>query len=145
MKLLLKIFGVLLIAATVAFGALFFLPGERIARIAAERISTMTGRDVTMTGETSISFYPVLGISTGKTTIATADWAQGGPMLSADSLKVGVDPIALIKGDVRITGLEIARPRIVIERDENGRGNWQIGVDGVATSGQGSDAASTLR
>lgn len=141
MKLLLKIFGVLLIAAIVAFGALFFLPGERIARIAAERISTMTGREVTMTGETSISFYPVLGISTGKTTIATADWAQGGPMLSADSLKVGVDPIALIKGEVRITGLEIARPRIVIERDKNGRGNWQVGVDGVATSGQGSDAA----
>ena len=140
MKLLLKILGVLLIAVILAFGALFFLPGERIARIAAERISTMTGREVTMTGETSISFYPVLGISTGKTTIATADWAQGGPMLSADSLKVGVDPIALIKGEVRITGLEIARPRIVIERDKSGRGNWQIGVDGVATSGQGSDA-----
>ena len=137
MKFLLKILGFVLIAAILAVGALFFLPGERIASIAAERISTMTGREVTMTGDTSISFYPVLGISTGKTTIATADWATGGPMLSADSLKVGVDPIALIRGEVRITGLEVASPRIVIERDKAGRGNWEIGVDGVATTGQG--------
>ncbi|MFX0540676.1 AsmA family protein [Roseovarius sp. S4756] len=137
MKFLVKVLGFVLIAAVLALGALFFLPGERIARIAAERISTMTGREVTMTGDTSISFYPVLGISTGKTTIATADWASGGPMLTADSLKVGVDPVALIGGEVRITGLEVARPRIVIERDKNGRGNWEIGIDGVASTGQG--------
>ena len=137
MKFVLKILGFVLIAAVLAIGALFFLPGERIASIAAERISTMTGREVTMTGDTSISFYPVLGISTGKTTIATADWATGGPMLSADSLKLGVDPIALIRGEIRITGLEVASPRIVIERDKAGRGNWEIGVDGVATTGQG--------
>ncbi len=143
MKFLLKILGFVLIALILAVGALFFLPGERIARIAADRISTMTGREVTMTGDTSISFYPVLGISTGKTTIATADWAEGGPMLTADSLKVGVDPIALIGGEVRITGLEVASPRIVIERDKNGRGNWEIGVAGVATTGQGAGAQGT--
>ncbi|MFX0544080.1 AsmA family protein [Roseovarius sp. S1116L3] len=141
MKFLVKVLGFVLIAAILALGALFFLPGERIARIAAERISTMTGREVTMTGETSVSFYPVLGISTGKTTIATAGWASGGPMLTADSLKVGVDPIALIGGEVRITGLEVARPRIVIERDKNGRGNWEIGIDGVASTGQGDGTA----
>jgi AsmA protein len=148
MKFLLEILGFVLIALILAVGALFFLPGERIARIATERISTMTGRQVTMTGDTSISFYPVLGISTGKTTIATADWAQGGPMLTADSLKVGVDPIALIGGEVRITGLEVANPHIVIERAADGRGNWEIGVDGVASSGQeeapGSDSGNAL-
>lgn len=134
MKFLFKLVGFVLVAVAIAVGALFFLPGERIARIAAERISDMTGREVTMTGETSISFYPVLGISTGKTTIANADWATGGPMLSADSLKVGVDPVALIRGEVRITGLEVAGPSIVIERSKAGRGNWQIGVDGVAST-----------
>ncbi len=136
MKFLLKLLGFILVAALIAVGALFFLPGERIARIAAERISDMTGREVTMTGDTSISFYPVLGISTGKTTIANADWGTGGPMLSADSLKLGVDAMALIRGDIRITGLEVMQPRIVIERGEDGRGNWQIGVAGVASSEQ---------
>ncbi|PVA11271.1 AsmA family protein [Pelagivirga sediminicola] len=136
MKFIFKLLGFVLIAVILAVGALFFLPGERIARIAAERISDMTGREVTMSGETSISFYPILGISTGATTIANAEWGTGGPMLSAKSFKVGVDPMALIAGDIKITGLEITDPSIVIERDRNGRGNWQIGVDGVASSGQ---------
>ncbi len=140
MKFLLKLLGFILVAVLIAVGALFFLPGERIARIAAERISDMTGREVTMTGDTSISFYPVLGISTGKTTIANADWGTGGPMLSADSLKLGVDAMALIRGDIRITGLEVMQPRIVIERGKDGRGNWQIGVAGVASSEQGGTA-----
>lgn len=140
MKFLLKLLGIILVAVLIAVGALFFLPGERIARIAAERISDMTGREVTMTGDTSISFYPVLGISTGKTTIANADWGTGGPMLSADSLKLGVDAMALIRGDIRITGLEVVQPRIVIERGKDGRGNWQIGVAGVASSEQGGTA-----
>ncbi len=140
MKFLLKLLGFVLVAVLIAVGALFFLPGERIARIAAERISDMTGREVTMTGDTSISFYPVLGISTGKTTIANADWGTGGPMLSADSLKLGVDALALIRGDIRITGLEVMQPRIVIERGKDGRGNWQIGVAGVASSEQGGTA-----
>ena len=146
MKFILKLVGFVLIGALVALGALFFLPGERIARIAAERISEMTGREVTMNGDTSISFYPVLGISTGQTTIANADWATGGPMLSAGSLKVGIDPIALLRGEIRITEMEVIQPHIVIERDKEGRGNWQIGVDGGATSEQaGTSAASDAK
>jgi AsmA protein len=141
MKLILKLAGFILVAALIAVGALFFLPGERIARIAADQISGLTGRDVQMAGDTTISFYPVLGISTGRTTIANADWSDAGPMLEADSLKVGVDPLALIRGDIRITGLEAAAPRIILERAKDGRVNWEIGVDGVASSGQSGGTA----
>lgn len=136
MKLLLKLFGIVLVAAALAVGALFFLPGERIARIAADQISALTGREVQMTGDTTVSFYPVLGISTGRTTIANAAWSEAGPMLEADSLKVGVDPLALIRGDIKITGLEATGPKIILERAADGRVNWQIGVDGVASTGQ---------
>lgn len=141
MKFLLKLFGFLLVAAVLALGAVFFLPGERIAGIAAERISAMTGRKVEMTGETKISFYPVLGISTGETTIANAEWSDAGPMLRAESFKVGVDPVALIGGDVRITGLEAVGPTIILERARDGRVNWELGVAGVAPSGQSGEGA----
>ncbi|MCZ4354343.1 AsmA family protein [Roseovarius aestuarii] len=141
MKFLLKLIGFILVAALLAVGAVFFLPGERIARIAADQISSLTGREVQMTGDTTVSFYPVLGISTGRTTIANASWSDAGPMLEADSLKVGVDPLSLIKGDIRITGLEAVAPKIILERAKDGRVNWQIGVDGVAPSGQSDGGA----
>lgn len=141
MKLLGRLLIIVIVAVVLGLGALFFLPGDRIARIAADQITAMTGRRVEMSGETTISFYPVLGISTGRTTIANADWSDAGPMLSTDSLKVGVDPMALIRGDIRITGLEAVKPAIVLERAKDGRVNWELGVEGVAPSGQTGEGA----
>ncbi|MBZ8117122.1 AsmA family protein [Roseovarius sp. LXJ103] len=142
MKFLAKLIGFALVIVLIMVGALFFLPGDRIARIAADQISSITGRDVTMTGDTEISFYPVLGISTGPTTIAGAEWSDGPAMLAAQSLKVGVDPLALLRGDIRITGLEVVEPAIYLERGADGRVNWEIGVEGVAPSGQSEGAVS---
>lgn len=136
MKWLLRLIGILLLVVIVAGGAVFFLPGERIAKIAADQISNMTGRRVTMSGDTAVSFYPVLGISTGRVEVANADWSDAGPMMTATSLKVGVDPVALFGGDIKITGLEAVGPKILLERAKDGRVNWEIGVEGVAPSGQ---------
>lgn len=135
MKWIIRLIGLLVVIVAILLGALFFLPGERIAKIAADQIKTMTGRQVEMTGETTLSFYPVLGISTGRVTVANADWSDAGPMVSADSFKVGVDPSVLWGGDIRITGLEAVNPTILLERAADGRVNWELGVEGVAPSG----------
>lgn len=139
MRWLLRLVGLVIVLALVAVVSLFMLPGDRIARIAAEQISNATGRKVTMTGDTTVSFYPVLGVSTGAVTVANADWSDAGPMLKADSLKIGVEPTALFGGDIRITGLEAVKPQILLERAANGRVNWELGVEGVAPSGQAGD------
>ncbi|MEL7013222.1 MAG: AsmA family protein, partial [Pseudomonadota bacterium] len=117
----------------------FMLPGDRIAKLASDQISNLTGREVTMSGDTRVSFYPILGVSTGAVTIANADWSDKGPMFAADSLKIGVEPQALWGGDIRITGLEAQSPRVHLEKAADGRVNWELGVDGVAPSGQSGD------
>ncbi len=136
MRLLLRLVGLVIVVVVVAVGSLLLLPGDRIAKIAAEQISSATGRDVSFSGRTTISFYPVLGVSTGEVLVANADWSDGGPMLEADSLKIGVEPVALFGGDIRITGLEAVNPSVLLERAADGRVNWQLGVEGVAPSGQ---------
>lgn len=141
MRWVFRLLGLVVVMLAIVLGALFFLPGERIARIAADQISKATGRQVTMSGETTISFYPILGVSTGAVEIANADWSDAGPMLRADGFKIGVEPQALFGGDIRITGLEAVNPEIRLERARDGRVNWELGVEGVAPSGQ-SDSAS---
>jgi len=141
MRWVFRLIGLLVVIIVVAVGSLFLLPGDRIARIAADQISSATGRKVTMQGDTKISFYPVLGVSTGVVEVANADWSEAGPMLRADSLKIGVEPNALFGGDIRITGLEMVNPAIRLERAANGRVNWELGVDGVAPSGQSDGGA----
>ncbi|MEM7733421.1 MAG: AsmA family protein [Pseudomonadota bacterium] len=133
--LLVVILGIGLVATVL------MLPGERIARLASDQISNLTGREVIMSGETTISFYPILGVSTGAVSIANADWSDNGPMFQADSLKIGVEPQALWGGDIRITGLEAQSPRVHLERAADGRVNWELGVEGVAPSGQTGEGA----
>ncbi|QFT91965.1 putative assembly protein [Roseovarius sp. THAF9] len=145
MRWLIRIFMIVLAAAVLGIAAVFFLPGERIASIAADQLSRMTGREVTMSGETTISFYPVLGVSTGAVTVANADWAGEAPMFKAKSLKIGVEPQALFGGDIRITGLEAVGPQINLHRATDGRVNWELNIEGVAPSGQGEGGSASAR
>ncbi|MEO0567702.1 MAG: AsmA family protein [Pseudomonadota bacterium] len=136
MRWLFRIFGLFVVIIFTVVVALFLLPGEKIAGIAADQISSLTGREVTMTGDTKISFYPVLGISTGEVIVANADWAGDLPMFRADSLKIGVEPKALFGGAIQITGFEAINPMINLRRGADGRVNWELGVENVAPSGQ---------
>jgi AsmA protein len=133
---LFRLFGLVIVLAIVLAVSILMLPGERIARIAADQISALTGREVTLQGDTTVTFYPVLGISTGQVTVANAPWSDARPMFVAQSLKIGVEPQALFGGEIRITGLEAVDPTILLERSADGAANWKIGVDGVASSGQ---------
>lgn len=145
MRWIIRIVGFLVVVAAVAVGSLLMLPGERIAAIAARQISNMTGREVQMQGETRVSFWPVLGVATGPVRVANADWGEGGPMFQAESLKIGVEPQVLWGGDIRITGLEARDPVINLERAADGRVNWEVGVEGVAPSGQAEPGAAPAR
>ncbi|MEI4234639.1 AsmA family protein [Roseovarius sp. D22-M7] len=140
MRWIFRLIGAVVVMAAIALGALALLPSGRIAQIAADQLTRATGRAVTLSGDTTLSLYPILGVSTGAVEVANADWSEAGPMLRAESLKIGVAPLPLLRGEIRITGLEIAEPRIRLERAADGRVNWNLGVDGVAPSGQ-SDGA----
>ncbi len=144
MRLLLRLAALVIVAVIVMSVSLLLLPSERIARIAADQISKQTGRTVTLEGDTRVTFWPILGVSAGKFTVENADWSEAGAMITADAVKIGVEPQALFGGEVRITGLEAQNPTIRLERARNGRVNWEIGVEGVAPSGQ-SDGASPAR
>ena len=124
MRWIFRLIGAVVVMAAVILGRVAFLPSDRIAQIAADQLSKATGRAVTLSGETTLSLYPILGVSTGAVEVANADWSGAGPMLRAESLKVGVAPMPLLRGEIRITGLEIAQPQIRLERAADGRVNW---------------------
>ena len=144
MAWLFRILSALVVMVVICGVALLMLPGDRIAQVAVDQIKAHTGRDVVLRGQTTVSYYPVLGVSTGAVEIANAEWSEAGPMLIADSLKLGVDLMSLIGGDVRITGLEMVNPQVVLEIGRDGRANWELGVDGVAPSGQPSGVSTAL-
>lgn len=126
MRVLVRLIVIIVVAIAIAIGGLLMLPGDRIARIAAEQLTKQTGRDVSISSDTSISFYPTLGITTGPAVIGSTDWAKGGPLFQTDSLDIGIDVMALLTGTIRISKLEAAGPQVTLERAADGRTNWDL-------------------
>ena len=54
MRWIIRGIGALLLIIVVMLGSLFLLPGDRIARIASDQLSRMTGRAVSITGDVGV-------------------------------------------------------------------------------------------
>ncbi|KMW57855.1 AsmA family protein [Candidatus Rhodobacter oscarellae] len=135
MRWIFRIVTAVVFVAALAVGALFLLPAERIAGLVSDQFKAATGRDLTIAGDIRPTLLPELGISTGAVSIANADWGQGGPLLQAEGLTVGVDWGALFGGAIQVTRVQAEAPRITLEVAKDGRGNWALA--------QSADEAST--
>ena len=144
MRWIIRVAMALVVFAGILIGAVFLIPAEKVAALAAREFSKITGRELLITGSVRPSFYPVLGVKTGPVSVANADWSTEGPLVQAASLEIAVDMTALMAGEVRITGLQVTDPVIVLERNEAGLANWDFravsgggGTAGPDTPGQG--------
>jgi AsmA protein len=124
MKWIIRLIGFVFVIILVAGVSLSFLPADRIAKLAADQIRTATGRDVTISGDVSMTLWPVLGVSAGGLEVGNADWSDQGPMLTAENAAIGVDAMALLRGEIRITNIEATRPTIRLESRADGRASW---------------------
>ncbi len=134
MKWLLRILFVFVAVIGLVIGALLLMPGEKLGSILAEQVRAQTGRDLNLSGDVNLSFWPVLGMETGPVTFGNAAWAGPEPMLSAERLMVGVDAAALLSGDIRIKRVVAENPVLRLEVSD-GRANWELGTETAATSG----------
>lgn len=139
MRWIIRLAGLVVVLVLLAVAAVAFIPGERIAGIAAERFTAATGSEMRFLGEVRPSLWPEIGVATGAVEI---DGPDGSAMLSARGVSVGVDPFALLGGEVRIRGVEIDAPDLTLAIDANGRVNRDIG--GGDTPGGGAAPAFTL-
>ncbi|SFS98559.1 AsmA protein [Sulfitobacter marinus] len=141
MKWIFRLIGIVLLIVVVAVGSLFLLPADRIARIAADQLRNLTGREVTIAGDVGITFWPVLGVSADGLEVGNASWAKDGPMLSAANAAIGVDAWSLIRGEIKITNIDAQSPTIRLEHRKDGRASWQFTDGGGAAQIEATPAA----
>lgn len=132
------VFAVFLFVAFAAV-AVLMLPKERIARVASTELSEVLGRDVEITGEIGLSFWPVLGVRTGPVTVAGPDWTEGQPLLKAEAMSVGVGAMAALRREIDIRQVELTRPQINLIRAADGRVSWAFGEGGEDSGGAEGD------
>ncbi|MEL7465414.1 MAG: AsmA family protein [Pseudomonadota bacterium] len=123
LKLIAALIGVIVIAIV---AIIVLVPTDRIAQIAADQVKAATGRDLTLAGGVSPSFFPVIGVETGAVTLSNAEWASEETMISASSAKVGVELLPLISGEIKVSEVRLIDPVIALEVSEDGTPNWQF-------------------
>lgn len=134
MKWIVRIIGVLVLLVVVAVVGILMLPADKIAQIATDQLRKVTGREVTISGDVGMTFWPVLGVSAEGLEVGNAEWAKEGAMLSTKSAAIGVDASALLRGEIRITNIEAQSPTIRLESRADGRTSWSFSdAAGTAT------------
>ncbi|MCP4817980.1 MAG: AsmA family protein, partial [Shimia sp.] len=126
MRIIRILFAIIFTVILGIIALVMILPGEKIAGIAADQVKSMTGRDLVFEGDVGISWYPTIGISTGKVTFSNAPWSANGPMFSAERATIGVDVMAALGGDIRIKKIELIAPDVLLETNTDGAANWEI-------------------
>ena len=141
MRWVFRLIGLVVVLVLVLVAAIFLVPTERIANLAAGQFEASTGRALSFTGDVSPTLWPSIGARIEGVTLANMDGSDAGPMLSAESVDIGVDLGALIGGNVAIQRFEVRRPQIVLEIGADGRANWEF--DGAGAAPAASEAEPT--
>lgn len=126
MKWVFRILAALFVAVIVLVGTFFLLPSERVAQMAVDQLRAATGRNVTISGDVSLSFWPVLGVQAQGLEVGNASWANDGPMLLAKNATIGVDAASILRGEIRITNIEAQSPTLRLEQRLDGRASWKF-------------------
>ncbi|MEX0318637.1 MAG: AsmA family protein [Ruegeria sp.] len=127
MRWLIRIVFILVAVAVLVVGGLLLLPGDKIARLAADQVRAQTGRELTFDGDVRLTFWPVLGVETGPVTLDNAEWAGEAPMLKAKALSIGVTAASLFSGSAEIQRIVAQDPVLRLEVSQ-GRANWDFGA-----------------
>ncbi|UWQ78074.1 AsmA family protein [Leisingera sp. S132] len=135
MKLIFRVVTALVLTVVLLAGLVLLLPGEKIARLAADQLETQTGRKLAFGGKVRFTFWPTLGVKADAVTLSNADWAGPEPMLQAERLTIGVSAADLMQGDVRVTEVSAILPHLNLATNAEGVGNWVMGGTGGAQGG----------
>lgn len=90
----------------------------------ADQLSELSGRHVELTGSSSISLRPYLGVSYNDVVFSDPEDAEGKPLVSIEELKAKLDLFAALFGEANLSQVEFIRPYFRLRVGQNGQRNW---------------------
>lgn len=76
--------------------------------------------------------------------IANMPNGSSADMMAIEAIDAALDRAALLQGKLIYESLQVTRPRVVLERDASGRGNWEFGSGGSSGDTSSSDSRLVL-
>lgn len=118
--------GLMALAVLAIGGAILWLTQADLRPLVERQVTKALGRKVSLGGFDIIWGDP-LGVEVRDLTIANAPWGNDPEMIRLGHLSARIDVAPLLKGVLRYEKLRIADLKVVLERDQDGTGNWKYG------------------
>lgn len=126
-RVALLVAGSLVTVVLLGAGLLTFLVLRLDVRGEIERnVEAATGRDLTISGNVGVSYWPVLGLKAQDVTLANVAGGRAPAFIAADEIDIGVELRPLLDRQVNVRRLVFQRPRVALEVDSNGQPNWLL-------------------
>ena len=110
----------------------FLIPADFLRARVAERIASLTGRAVTLTGDPSLAIYPHLAVTVEGLAIANPEGMGTDPFVVAEAMQARVRTLPLLIGRIEFDEFELIKPTIHLVVDKEGRQNWTMAGSAVA-------------
>jgi len=89
-----------------------------------------TGRELVIGGDLELKFgWPLPRIRAGAVTFANPAWATEKQMLAADAVEIEVDLPQLLRRNIVLPEVRLARPVVFLEQGSGGRKNWLLDIE----------------
>jgi AsmA protein len=120
------------------------VPVDTLKGIVLTKLKGATGREVRM-GAISMSVFPDIALKAADVKIGNPSWAGAGDMIDVRRLRLGIELIPLLHGQVHIQKLTLEEPVITLIKNGD-QANWQLekpASDGVVQESVRENAKTT--
>ncbi|SCY52854.1 AsmA family protein [Nitrosospira sp. Nsp13] len=90
------------------------------------QVSEKTGREFVIRGNLDVNLFFNPKISVEGLSLANADWGTGQPMFDIERLSFRINPWKLLWGEIVLPELSISQPKILLEKNLDGKRNWVL-------------------
>jgi len=140
MKWLKRLFLLLIVLVVLVFGAAAILlatfdPNDYKPMV-VEEVKKATGRDLELEGDISLTFFPWLGLRLGEAELGNAPGFGVDPFARVGDVQVRVALIPLFRGEVRADKVTLEGLQINLEKNADGKTNWDDLVDNLSRAGE---------
>lgn len=134
------VLGVVVVAAVIYVTT--FLDPEDLKPRLVEEVGEHSGLELSLDGPLSWSFYPRLGVSVQQAEARLPEQSDTeAPFLAFDHAEVSLAFAPLLRGEIAIDGLTLEGMQLRLERDEQGRGNWEVLLQRLDERREGAESA----
>jgi len=129
----LKIFLIVLISllgigGLVSWYAVSSINPEALTKFLSSTVKESTGRDLTISGPVSLTFFPSIGLKAEQVSLSNAEWASDSQMLSLKQVELDIKLLPLFVKRVEIGSINAHGLVLHLQSNKAGQNNWDLNL-----------------